>query len=129
MCLLGYRGIGYSAEYAENMTAVHQKLRETPETIVEIIKGPDLLCAKYPSNKTYHCQDEDIYVRDNKILTMLGLQDGHTYQWQDIISRIIDNIQPKDCSVICESCSWLSYGYCEEGIRDIREGIGLKVVK
>jgi len=39
-------GKGYSEEYVQNMTAVHQKIRNNRETLIEIIKGPDMLCAK-----------------------------------------------------------------------------------
>ena len=30
-CLLGYKGMGYSQEYVENMTVLHQSLRDNPK--------------------------------------------------------------------------------------------------
>ena len=38
-------------------------------------------------------------------------------------------VQPKDLSMICESCSWRGYGYCEEGLQSIQQGKDLKVIE
>ena len=68
-CLLGYKGMGYSQEYVENMTKLHQSLRDEPETWVQLIEGPDQLCEKYPNSGEYHCQDRHI---DNKRSCHIG---------------------------------------------------------
>ncbi|RFU65072.1 DUF1284 domain-containing protein [Peribacillus glennii] len=128
-CLLGFRGMGYSQEYVENMTRLHQTLRENPKMNIQLIKGPDQLCEKYPNSGEYHCQDEHIYKRDAAILGKLGLQVGQILSWEDIESLIEKHVVPSDIQVVCESCSWRSYGVCEQGIRDILEGKGLRVVK
>ena len=73
-CLLGYRGMGYSKEYVENMTKLHRTLRSNPETLIELVDGPDHLCAKYPNSGEYHCKDQNIYVRDAVILEKMGLK-------------------------------------------------------
>ncbi|CAM3017233.1 DUF1284 domain-containing protein [Paenibacillus sediminis] len=118
-CLLGYRGMGYSEEYAENMTAVHTALREQPETLVQIIAGPDQLCAKYPEDKEYHCQDKDIYERDAEILSRLGVHIGDILPWSEVENRIRAHVVPEDIGVVCETCSWRSYGYCQQGVERI----------
>jgi hypothetical protein len=128
-CLLGYRGMGYSEEYVENMTRLHQTLRNTPDTFIQIVKGPDQLCEKYPNSGKYHCQDEDIYVRDAEILEKIGLKIGQILKWTDIESSIQKHVVPSDIQIVCETCSWRSYGVCEEGIQEIHEGKGLREVK
>ena len=75
-CLLGYRGMGYSQEYVENMTHLHQTLRANPKTWIQLVGGPDHLCEKYPNTGEYHCQDVKIYERDAVILEKLGLKIG-----------------------------------------------------
>lgn len=127
-CLLGYRGMGYSQEYVENMTRLHQTLRENPKTRIQLVKGPDQLCEKYPSSGKYHCQDDSIYERDDAILERLGLRIGQIVNWEEIESVIRKNIVPTDIQMVCETCSWRSYGVCEEGIQDIIEGKGLRRV-
>lgn len=126
-CLLGYRGMGYSQEYVENMTRFHQALRDNPRTWIQLVKGPDQLCEKYPNSGEYHCEHNDIYERD--ILEKLGLKIGQILYWKDIESNIQKYALPSDIQTVCETCSWRSYGVCEEGIQDILEGKGLREVK
>ena len=127
-CLLGYRGIGYSEEYAENMTHIHQTFKNHPETMIQLVKGPDQLCEKYPCDGNYHCEDADIYERDAAIFQKLGLQIGQIVTWQEIESRIQTSVVSSDIQTVCETCSWRSSGVCAEGVQDILEGKGLRTV-
>ncbi|WP_409297395.1 DUF1284 domain-containing protein [Peribacillus sp. SCS-26] len=127
-CLLGYRGMGYSREYAENMTRVHQALRNDPGMKIQLVEGPDQLCEKYPNSGIYHCQDVHIYTRDAAILEKLGLRIGQTVSWGHIVALIRRRALPSDIEEMCTSCSWRSYGVCEEGIQDILDGNGLREV-
>ncbi|MFG3613788.1 DUF1284 domain-containing protein [Rummeliibacillus stabekisii] len=128
-CLLGYRGMGYSEEYVENMTKLHQTLRKEPSTLIQVVKGPDHLCDKFPESGEYHCQDQDIYKMDQAILNKLGLQYGQSISWSDIEARVKNNVVPLDIGTVCATCSWRSLGVCEEGIQYIHEGKGLVEVK
>jgi hypothetical protein len=128
-CLLGYRGMGYSEDYVENMTRLHQSLRKNPKTLIELVMGPDQLCEKYPNSGEYHCQNDNIYERDAAILEKMELKIGQILTWEDIESRIKSHVTRLDLQVVCETCSWRSYGVCEEGIQAILEGKGLREVK
>ncbi|MEH7435900.1 DUF1284 domain-containing protein [Neobacillus drentensis] len=128
-CLLGYRGMGYSQEYVENMTRLHQTLRENPETLIELVKGPDQLCEKYPNTGDYHCQDANLYERDAVILEKMELHIGQILKWEDIEDRIKRQVVPTDIQIVCETCHWRTYGVCEEGIQEILDGKGLREVK
>jgi uncharacterized protein len=127
-CLLGYRGMGYSQEYVENMTHMHQTLRNDPKTLIQLVKGPDHLCEKYPNSGEYHCQNDNIYERDAAILEKMELEIGQILKWEDMESRIRKHVTASDIQVVCETCSWRSYGVCEEGIQEILEGKGLREV-
>lgn len=128
-CLLGYRGMGYSPEYVQNMTHLHQTLRNNPKTFIQLVKGPDQLCEKFPNSGIYHCQDENIYERDAVILKKMGLEIGQILMWEEIESRVRKFVVPSDIQMVCETCSWRSYGICEEGIQELHEGKGLREVK
>ncbi|MCM3180646.1 DUF1284 domain-containing protein [Cytobacillus horneckiae] len=128
-CLLGYRGMGYSKEYVDNMTHLHQTLRNNPKTLIQLVKGPDHLCEKYPNSGKYHCEDACIYEKDAAILEKMGLKIGQILKWEDIESCIRKFVVPSDIEVVCETCSWRSYGVCEEGIQEMLEGKGLREVK
>jgi len=121
--------MGYSPDYVENMTRLHQILRNNPKTMIQLVKGPDQLCEKYPNSGEYHCQNEQIYERDAVILDKMNLKIGQILKWEDIESRIQKHVVPSDIQVVCETCSWRSYGVCEEGIREIHEGKGLREVQ
>lgn len=124
-CLVGFRGMGYSEEYAKNMTKVHQQIRKNPNTIIQIINGPDCLCAKFPESGQYHCENQNIYYRDQNILQLLKLKVGQLVTWKEIENRIKQFAPPSIIHTICETCSWKDYGVCEEGLKNIREGKGL----
>lgn len=128
-CLLGYRGMGYSQEYVKNMTQLHQTLRNKPSTKIHIVKGPDHLCEKYPNTGEYHCQDENIYERDAAILKKLGLKVGQIIAWGEIEKQIKHHVVPSDIQSVCDTCSWRTYGVCEEGVQEILEDKGLREVK
>ena len=127
-CLLGYRGMGYSKEYVENMTRLHQDLRDNPKTWIQIVKGPDKLCEKYPNSAVYHCHNDNIFERDAAILAILELEVGQILYWEEIESRIRKHVTSSDIKTVCETCSWRSYGVCEEGIQEIVEGKGLRKI-
>ncbi|WP_299515606.1 DUF1284 domain-containing protein [uncultured Rummeliibacillus sp.] len=128
-CLLGYRGMGYSKKYVENMTRLHHTLRKHPETLVQLVNGPDQLCENYPNSGEYHCQDDHIYQMDAAFLEKIGLKVGQTLKWADIESHIQNHVIPSDIQSVCKTCSWRSYGFCEDGIQLILDGKGLKEIK
>ncbi|GAA2699399.1 hypothetical protein GCM10009865_05360 [Aeromicrobium ponti] len=121
--------MGYSKEYVENMTRLHQTLRNNSKTWIQLVKGPDQLCEKYPNSGEYHCQHDNIYERDSAILEKMELKIGQILKWEDIESHIQKYVVPSDIQTVCETCSWRLYGVCEEGIQEILEGKGLREVK
>jgi hypothetical protein len=125
LCMLGYRGMGYSAEFSANMTHVYNQLREKPEVTITLIEGADDLCACYPLNEVSHCQNQLVMERDAAVLERLGLQTGNTLEWQDILHKVRANIAPEHIEVLCHTCQWRAYGVCETGVRTIQEGMEL----
>jgi uncharacterized protein len=126
LCLLGYRGMGYSEEYVENMTKVHDRLREHPETMVQLVTGPDDLCAHFPCGKPYHCQDRNVHERDEQIARSLGITVDNALPWRDIEARIARKLVPADIPRLCATCPWLAYGVCESGVLAVNRGEGLR---
>lgn len=128
LCLLGYRGMGYSKEYIDNMTQLHQTLRTYPETRIQLISGPDELCAKFPKDGDVHCQNRSVFEKDAAILAKMNLQIGQVLRWKDVEMHIRSHVQASDLPTLCENCSWLSYGVCQKGIQRINDGQGLREV-
>ncbi len=128
LCLLGYRGMGYSPEYVENMTQIHRALRNAPDTTVLLVSGSDDLCDRFPTSQPSHCNESRVHARDNAVIGKLHLGVGQPATWAEIQQRIKESVEPSDITTLCSTCSWRSYGVCEEGIRSIRDGHGLPVV-
>lgn len=114
--------MGYSQEYVDNMTAIHTQLCKTPDNLVILVHGPDQLCSHFPSSHVYHCEDDNIYQRDERILRKLGLSEGMALTWMDIEPRLRHLIAPQDIDTFCTTCSWRSSGLCAQGIRALQQG-------
>lgn len=129
LCLLGYRGMGYSEGYVKNMTRIHQTLRTKPSSEILLVRGPDDLCEKFPDDLTCHCEDVNVHQRDAAVVSKLGLNIGQRSSWADIEERVRRCIMAEDISSLCESCSWRTYGVCAEGVEEVKNGKGLRVIE
>ncbi|WP_281884386.1 DUF1284 domain-containing protein [Paenibacillus sp. YYML68] len=121
LCLLGYRGMGYSAEFCTNMTSIYETLRQEPGTWVELVGGPDDLCAYYPKDQHSHCEGT-VHERDEDVLARLGLRIGTRHRWKNIVRSVARHIEQEAISSICSTCPWEPYGVCREGVRLVRAG-------
>lgn len=125
LCLLGFRGMGYSPEFTMNMAAVYEQLRNEPASMVTLISGSDDLCRCYPQDKPNHCDTKSVHDRDDTVLKRLGLMPGTSISWQEILQLMEKHLVPEDIPRICGSCPWQPYGVCEEGVARISAGQGL----
>lgn len=125
LCLLGFRGMGYSKEFAANMARVYTTLREHPESEVEIVAGVDALCACFPGDQVYHCDESPVFARDALVLERLGLEPGSRLPWRDIWRRLQQCVEPSDIDRWCLTCPWRPYGVCVEGVKRMQTSAGL----
>ena len=124
ICILGYRGLGYSQEYVDNMTRIVEQLR--PSTLLWICSEPDDICAPCPFLGEKGCQErgpgseEVVRNRDLAVMERLGIAAGDSIPWGEVKERIRRCISPEDLVDICQDCQWLPQGYCEEGLHKLR---------
>ncbi|MFC4777253.1 DUF1284 domain-containing protein [Paenibacillus sp. GCM10023252] len=128
LCLLGFRGMGYSEAFCNNMSVIYERLRESPETLIEIVVGPDDLCRFYPADKPNHCEG-GVMEQDQEVLAKLGLQPGYIGAWSNVTSQVAMQVLPSDISHLCAGCPWESYGVCQEGVGLVAEGKPLPPLK
>lgn len=122
LCLLGYRGKGYSESFCVNMTSIYETLRKEPDTVVEIVKGPDDICRAFPSDQHPHCENGSVYERDAAVLSQIGAGLGSRVRWSELCERVGIAVAPGDIRVLCASCRWQPLGLCEEGVAMIGRG-------
>lgn len=126
LCLQGFRGEGYSPGFVENMASVHRALTEHPETWVEVLASPDVVCGACPHQQTSGCtlngdrSEEEMRDQDRVVLEKLGLEAGSQVRWREILERIRRSVGGDDLPSICGTCRWLPRGYCREGISQLR---------
>lgn len=122
LCLLGFRGMGYSERFTANMRDIYETLRRNPDTIVTVVSGPDDLCAYFPEDRPCHCDNDTVHRRDEIVLRHLNIRTGERLSWREILQRIRAHVQPEHLPVWCAGCPWLGYGVCEEGVARIGKG-------
>ena len=126
LCLQGFRGEGYSAEFVDNMAAIHQRLADDPAQWVEIKDAPDAMCGACPHLLPMGCSlhgtesEPHMQAQDHDVLVRLGLHVGDRLPWADILDRIRTSLTGESLTNICGQCRWLSLGYCRDGIERLR---------
>ncbi|SDE29452.1 hypothetical protein SAMN02799630_05119 [Paenibacillus sp. UNCCL117] len=128
LCLLGYRGMGYSDDFCVNMTAIYERLRIDPETMIVMVEGPDDICEHYPQDRPVHCREAGVGRRDALVLEKLGLKLAEPVVWSQVLAEVAACIEPDDIRVICSSCPWEQYGVCREGVEMVGRGESLPQV-
>ncbi len=128
LCLLGFRGLGYSPQFVANMDGIAERLRSFPETLIEIVRQPDDVCSPCPFLGEEGCQDkgpgseERRRDQDKAVMDRLNIKAGERLSWLEIRERIHPAISPQDLYVICHDCQWLPLGYCVEGLKELAAG-------
>jgi len=126
LCLQGFRGLGYSREFVDNLSHIHVTLSGNPETLVEVVDTPDAVCAACPHRQLSGCtlngdqSEEDMREQDQKVMALLEIQPGRQMQWKEILHRIGTSLTGASLPDICGGCRWLPLGYCKEGIDTLR---------
>ncbi len=117
LCTLAYRGLGYSAEFVENMDKIVNELKNESITI-ELLNKVDDICEKCPSKINDECEVESkVVTMDNKTIQLLKLEKG-TYTYKEIRNHIQQNINEEIIENICGKCEWYSTANCKEIIMD-----------
>jgi hypothetical protein len=127
LCTLGFRGLGYSKEYVDNMSRIVDQMRSSPEGLIEIVAEPDDICTPCPFLEEKGCQEkgpeseELVRRRDHTVMGMLNVVAGERITWAELKKRIRSSISPEDLEEICRDCQWLPQGYCMEGLKKLRD--------
>ncbi len=128
LCLQGFQGKGYSAEFIHNMDAIHRLLFTRSDAWVQVVDSPDAICAACPHQQPAGCglngerSEEELKRQDRVVLQRLGLEVGSRVRWRDILDRIAASVHGSELPSICGTCRWLPLGVCREGIEALTGG-------
>ena len=128
LCLLGFRGEGYSEDFVAQMGALADQLQREPGTRIRLAHEPDPICGACPNLGPQGCtlggpgHESHIRDQDLDVLARLGLESGSVHPWAELRGRIAERVSSRDLPAICTTCPWLPLGYCQEGLDGLREG-------
>ncbi len=127
LCILGFRGLGYSQEFIVSMGKVVEELSSDSTLPITFIAECDIICASCPHNKENKClkgADSEWRVRkqDLEVLRRLGFGVGDQVLAGEAWVRIKARLSVGDISEICQDCEWLELGHCVEGLERLETG-------
>jgi uncharacterized protein len=123
---------GYSPEFVEVMKEIVADIRnEGADYPIRVVQGFDEACQVCPHKGESRCvksidSHEHVLSMDKRVIGHLSLQAGETYMKSDLVKRTADKVEPDDLDRLCAGCSWLEYGVCKEGIRELKEKMSRK---
>ena len=130
LCLLGFRGSGYSADFVTQMQAIQDGLKANPEHRVALVNEPDRICDACPNLVEAGCTlggpDHEAHMRDHdgEVLRRLGFEPGIARPWREVLAAIGGSIRGADLDAICTTCPWLPLGVCRESVDALAEQAG-----
>ena len=112
LCILTYVGKGYSPAFTANMTAIAGRLA-AGET-VEIVTGPDDICAPLLDGPDPHCYRASVTERDraatHDLGHLLGLEPRtgvHLVMKTDLVGRLRAAFASNRIRSACAGCEWV----------------------
>lgn len=112
MCLLKFRGNGYSPEFIDNMNSIIALLSD--DTPITLKREADCVCRACP-NRVEVTTENPVGCRfsakvsgyDEGLLRCLELDEGITMRWGKLKKLVIEEIFPANIDKICCGCEWL----------------------
>ena len=112
LCLLTYKGEGYSPEFIANFDRLIRQLAAGHEP-VEIVSGPDDICAPLVAGGDCHCFNESVLERDQKAAQQLSPLLGEPVVPGAVLeltgarlAMLRTAFRNGDIRAACEECPW-----------------------
>lgn len=115
LCLLGYKGNNYNKTQVNNWDKVSNYLKQNPDTDIVIISGRDNLCSNCPtkSGNKERCKEDNVSKIDEKVKNLLGLEEGKTYKYSEILKLLNEKMTIEKHEEFCKTCMWWLKGLCK----------------
>lgn len=130
LCLLTYAGKGYSPNFTANYDLISMRLSRGEE--IEIVEGPDDVCAPLLAEDGAHCWRESVIERDKQAACDLGklgiaIEPGRTTSLDAaLLSRMRAAFGKGLTRPACAGCEWsdLCSAIATKGFEGTRVHIG-----
>ena len=125
LCLLGFQGIGYSAEFIRNLHKVKRMIDQNPELDIEIVDDCDVVCIQCPNSQGPVCvkggvsDNKIVREMDRKVMEKLEIKAHDRFKVREIYALVKEKIQPDDFKELCRGCDYLHLGFCARGLQSL----------
>jgi len=116
LCMLTYVGKGYTPAFCTNYDGIVARL--TRGETIEIVAGPDDVCAPLLSTEAPHCHQDSVLVRDaeaaNAASALLGATVAPGFHFTldpDVLTRFREAFAAGSSRTACGGCEWS--GLCD----------------
>jgi hypothetical protein len=127
LCLLGFQGIGYTADFIKNFHKVKRMVEQNPDLEIEVVDTCDVVCIQCPNAQGLECfkgstlNDKTIREMDRRVMDRLGIRPGDRFKARELFGLIKEKIRPDDFKDICGGCEWLALGFCTRGLEQLQQ--------
>ncbi|MBL6974945.1 MAG: DUF1284 domain-containing protein [Deltaproteobacteria bacterium] len=112
-CVQGFQGKGYADDYTDNLQRIADAVAANPRLEVDVVDGPDDVCARCPYLEDGVCHweeagEEAVRAHDAALLAVLGLRDGQVTSIDEVRHRFRG--EPAVAAEVrrqCSTCAWL----------------------
>ena len=119
LCMLGFEGKGYSAEFVENFSQIKEYLEseEGEDHPLRVTLQSDVICTPCLYKRRSVCRSQEkIKQLDEAHLAALSLQEEDILTWKEAKERIRQKITLEIFHTICSPCEWKKLGLCERAL-------------
>ncbi|TPP10227.1 DUF1284 domain-containing protein [Rhizobium glycinendophyticum] len=116
LCMLTYVGKGYSPAFVENYEAIAARLSSGEE--IELVAGPDDICAPLTADAKAHCHGPSVVERDHEaavaVARLLGSPlplGARITPTPALLSRLRKTFATGEIRTACSGCEWS--GLCD----------------
>ena len=107
LCLLNFRGAGYSDGFSRNMASMQKRLFENPQITVCVTEGADELCQRCPNRRGNDCTSAHPVLFDQNVLQRTGIHYGEELTWKEFSAQT-EPLSLHELDTTCPDCQWLS---------------------
>jgi hypothetical protein len=125
LCLLGFQGIGYTADFIKNFQKVKRLIEQHPDLEIEVVDTCDVICIACPNMQGSECfksglkYNEKVKCIDHRVMERLGITPGDRFKASELYALVKEKIRPGDIKDICQGCEWLNLGFCPRGLAQL----------
>ena len=131
LCMLGFKGMGYSDDFIRNMQLVVDRVTRHPETVLALTTECDAICRACPFQKNGRCAKPKEGKRrpgdaDRALLTHIGLTPNTRIAAGEAYRLVAASLDVADLGTLfCAGCGWRRHGFCATGLGELKARMAL----